>query len=298
MPQERCDVRWRVSDDEILLTVQGGLGNQLFEWAFSRELENLGRRVLFDTIRCRGDRPLVIGPLIEPERRFSRTAGFALGVAQKYGRITESSRLRLVKQKRSGFDPSVLERLGGRSYLMGYFQSPLYFPNSAGTVRVEAMALLQGMLTASGRRLAAELAEDSDSVAVHVRRGDYLAVPDNTARHGVLGKAYYDRALAHLDELGHRNRVWFGDDPEWITANLVRPGDRVCPAGAATNDGGEIALMAACSSKVIANSTFSWWAGWLGAPPTESQPVIAPAAWFADAHSDASELIPTQWLRY
>lgn len=291
-------MRWRVTDDEILLTLQGGLGNQLFEWAFSRALEDSGRRVLFDTVRCRGDRPLVIGPLISPERRFARAAGLALAIGQKYGRLTDSSRLRLVKQKKSGYDPSVLERLVGRSYLMGYFQSPHYFSNSAGAVRIEVMGLLQGMLTPAGRQLAAELADDPHSVAVHVRRGDYLAVPDNTARHGVLGKDYYDRALRHLDGLGHRNRIWFGDDPEWIRENLVRPGDTVCPADATTLDGGEIALMAACSSKVIANSTFSWWAGWLGSPSTERHPVIAPSSWFADGHSDASELVPVEWLRY
>ena len=291
-------MRWRVKDKEILLTLQGGLGNQLFEWAFSRALEDSGRTVLIDRVRCRGDRPLVIAPLIRPDQRFSRLSGLLLAILQKRGRIHDGSRIRLVKQKKSGHDRSVLERLGGPSYLMGYFQSPHYFTASAEGVRESVSGLLDSMLTASGRRLAHELSSDPHSVAVHVRRGDYLAVPDNSARHGVLGKDYYDRALAHLDALGHRNRVWFGDDPEWMTANLVREGDRVCPADATTQDGGEIALMSACSSKVIANSTFSWWAGWLGKPATAENPVIAPAVWFADEHSDATELVPPEWLRF
>lgn len=291
-------MRWRVTEDEIVLTLQGGLGNQLFEWAFARALTDSGRRVLFDRVRCRGDRPLVIGPLIDPENRLSRISGLLLVIAQKRKWINDSSVLRLVKQSTSGHDLSVRERLSGRSYLMGYFQSPHYFTESAPIVRAAVTDLLTSMLTDSGRALARELAEDPHSVAVHVRRGDYLAVSDNTTRHGVLGKDYYDRALAHLDALGHRNRVWFGDDPEWVRANLVRAGDRVCPPDATTQDGGEIALMAACSSKVIANSTFSWWAGYLGRAPTDQNPVIAPATWFADAHSDASDLVPPEWLRF
>ncbi|MBG6237535.1 hypothetical protein IWX78_000478 [Mycetocola sp. CAN_C7] len=291
-------MRWRVKDDEILLTLQGGLGNQLFEWAFAHDLERSGRRVLIDRVRCRGDRPLVIEPLLTSEQRFSQLSGLLLAVAQRRGRISDSSALRLVKQKKSGHDVTVRERLTGRSYLMGYFQSPHYFTASADSVRASITGLLDSMLTPSGRALAEELAADPHTVAVHVRRGDYLAVADNTARHGVLGQDYYDRALAHLDVLGHRNRVWFGDDPDWMTANLVREGDRVCPADATTQDGGEIALMSACSSKVIANSTFSWWAGWLGKPATSQHPVIAPATWFADAHSDASELVPPEWLRF
>jgi hypothetical protein len=153
------------------------------------------------------------------------------------------------------------------------------------------------MLSQSGLALLHRLEHDERSVAIHVRRGDYLSNPDAAVRHGVLGGDYYARALAHLEADGPRTRVWFGDDPEWIRANLAGEGDLICPADAATSDGGEIALMAACASRVIANSSFSWWAGWLGRPSTAEHPVIAPQIWFADGHSDASDLVPAAWLR-
>jgi len=211
--------------------------------------------------------------------------------------LNDRTSIRLVKQQKSGYDPSIMDRLTGRSYLLGYFQSPQYFEASRSSVDPSIRKLLNGMLTPSGSVLAARLRGDEHSVAVHVRRGDYLKDAGATARHGVLDRGYYDRALAHLDMLGHRNRVWFGDDPEWIRANLVRDGDLVCPDDSTVCDGGEIALMASCSSRVIANSSFSWWAGWLGSPSSPTHPVIAPATWFIDGHSDARDLIPNEWLR-
>lgn len=288
---------WLVRRDQILLSLQGGLGNQLFEWAFAKALSDASRDVLIDHVRCRGDRPLAVGPLIPKAQRLSRPSGLGLALAHKAGLINDSSSLRLVKQRVSGFDPSVAERLGGTSYLLGYFQSPHYFEGSADAVRTEVTGLLRSMLSPSGLELARRLENDDGSVAIHVRRGDYVSDPDAAVRHGVLGGDYYDRALAHLEATGARTRVWFGDDPEWIRQNLAGAGDLICPADAAIADGGEIALMAACASRVIANSSFSWWAGWLGRPSTAENPVIAPLIWFADGHSDASDLVPSDWLR-
>lgn len=288
---------WLLKKDQVVLTLQGGLGNQLFEWAYARALADAGRDVIFDSVRCRGDRPMAIGPLIPEDRRLSRPVGWALAAAFKSGLLNDFSTPRLVKQRVSGFDASVAERLSGSSYLMGYFQSPRYFDGSEDAVRRDVGWLLRSMLSPSGLELEHELRADQNSVAVHVRRGDYLSDPTAGARHGVLDRAYYDRALSHLDNSGSRRLVWFGDDPDWIRQNLARDGDLLCPLDSTVADGGEIALMAACGSRVIANSSFSWWAGWLGRRSTASNPVIAPRIWFADGHSDGADLVPAEWLR-
>jgi hypothetical protein len=286
---------WRIRSRDIVLGLQGGVGNQLFQWAYATDLGARGRRVVFDTARLGGDRPFELGPVVPRADRLARPVGFALAVAAKAGILSDRSRMRLVRQRRSGFDPSVDERLDRTSYLLGYFQSRHYFEASADQVRAEVRRLLEGMLTDRGTTLAATLRDDPHSVAVHVRRGDYLQAAN--ARHGVLGAAYYDAALAHAEALGHANRVWFSDDLDWVREHLARDGDRLCPADAILRDGGEIALMAACSTRIIANSSFSWWGGWLGSASTPRHPVIAPVAWFADGHSDASELVPESWVR-
>lgn len=282
---------------DIVFTLQGGLGNQLFEWAFGHALAAEGRTVVFDRVRLRGDRPYALGDLIGRSEFLARPVGLALVLATRRRWLTDSTALRYVPQVRSGYDSTVRERLEGRSYVQGYFQSPRYFASVADDVRSRVKSHLAGMLTPMGVALAAELQADPTSVAVHVRRGDYLTNPDATAKHGVLDQKYYDEALALTDARGHRRRIWFSDDPEWVGTHLARPGDTVCPPEATTDDGGQIALMSACASRITANSSFSWWGGWLGEPSTEDHPVIAPSAWFADEHSDASDLIPKGWIR-
>ncbi len=288
---------WWVRRSQVVLSFQGGLGNQLFEWAFATALERDGHDVLFDGVRCRGERPLVVGELVPTGKWIATPVGLALVLAQKVGLISDTSRLRLVRQRKSGYDESVRRRLDRRSYLLGYFQSPRYFDQTADHVRSRVRAHLEAMLTDQGRKTVRELAADPRSIAIHVRRGDYVSDTSAATRHGALSSDYYGRALERATELGLTHRIWFGDDLDWIRANLARSEDTVCPDGLTLQDGGEIALMAACSARIIANSSFSWWAGWLGSPSTEDHPVIAPRAWFADAHSDASELVPHEWVR-
>ncbi|MDR6413308.1 alpha-1,2-fucosyltransferase [Pseudarthrobacter sulfonivorans] len=285
------------NEKTVVLSVQGGLGNQLFEWAFAKALQTQGHEVLFDTIRCRGSRPLMIGPLLWPGSRLSPALGLAAVAAYKSGILNGRFPMRVVQEGGFSYDPSLVSRLGSRSYLVGYFQSPRYFDVIADSVRTELSAFLDGMLTREGKALAKDLASDQHSVAVHVRRGDYVTNPVASAHHGALQGDYYRSALTMMEELGHVRHVWFSDDPGWVTENLARPGEVVCGPEFAYAAGGEIALMASCSSRVIANSSFSWWGGWLGRRSTPQNPVIAPARWFVSDQNSTSDLLPHSWIK-
>ncbi len=290
------NVRRTVAGDDIVITLQGGLGNQLFQWAFGRALRSAGRTVVFDRVRCGGSRPYALGDLIPARSRLSRFTGWRLLAWERLGRLDDSSRIRYVRQQRSGYDATVLDRLSRAAYVRGSFQSPKYFESVEDVVRGEVMAHLFGMLTPEGGRLAGDLQRDPQTVAIHVRRGDYVTNPGASAMHGVLGAVYYDRALEMMSDRGFTRRVWFSDDLDWVRQNFARPGDVICPSGATLADGGEIALMASCHAQIIANSSFSWWGGWLAGDP-ESSSVIAPKSWFADGHSDVVDLIPSGWTQ-
>lgn len=292
-----------------IISIQGGLGNQLFEWAFAHALASKGSPVLIDTVRCRGNRPLEIAALLKPYRHLAKPWGYAAALAHKSGlwelRPAKAKGWRLVRETGFGFDPEFMDSLfgssSGRNYILGYFQSPKYFAGYEDSVRRSILEMLSGMLTAKGVALADEFANAKDTVAVHVRRGDYVSDARVAAHHGSLQRRYYEQALAAVRDVGKTRIIWFSDDTDWVKYQMARPEDSVAtPAMMAeltTKVGGEIALMAACSSRIVANSSFSWWAGWLGGPSTLESPVISPSNWLVGTSEHASDLVPADWLR-
>jgi hypothetical protein len=279
---------------DVVLSTQGGIGNQLFQWAFARRLESEGRRVLVDSVRCRGSRPFRIAPLVSPSDRLGRAVGLALVAAERASALRIAGLNPWVEPSGGGFHARFLELLPEHAYVRGYFQSPWYFTPVENDVRTSVARFLSGMLTPAGRSLAAELRDDPRTVAVHIRRGDYVSDPSAAAVHGTLQTDYYQRAVALAEEQGGRRRIWFSDDLPWVARTLARESDLLCPSGMTSSDGGEIALMSACRTRIIANSSFSWWAGWLTDDVAPS--VIAPAQWFAGA-GEPHGLVPDRWTR-
>jgi len=88
----------------------------------------------------------------------------------------------------------------------------------------------------------------------------------------------------------------FSDDPLWVEANLKLDAPTVIVDIHGPEQAHEdLRLMAACRNFVIANSSFSWWAAWLG--EHSSKRVVAPKRWFAAATNDTRDLLPGGWLR-
>lgn len=275
----------------VTVALQGGLGNQLFQWAFATTLVSEGIPVRVDTVRCRGDRPLMLGRLLDGFLLGSKPGSLARAALERY----VPSLLRVVRESGVGYDAQAAQRArhAGR-YVLGYFQSPRYFADVAPFVRASVRASLSEDLTAPGGEMATHL-ERVDSVAVHVRRGDYVSNPTTAAHHGALDVQYYQRALAPLRARG-ATVIWFSDDLSWTRTHLAERHDLLCDVKLTRSARGEIALMSSCRSRIIANSSFSWWAGWLGPQPTEGGQVFAPLRWFADHHVDISDLIPEGWV--
>lgn len=171
------------------------------------------------------------------------------------------------------FDPAFLEAPAD-CVLFGYFQSPLYFTEISSELRDELNSLLAGVAQ-DAREVRATLA-DPRSVAVHVRRGDFL---DNPVFQ-VCDLRYY---LTSMEEM--RSRVpgarffIFSDDPGWCRSEFT--GSDIHVVGTETVGKSplhDLQLMSTASHHIIANSSYSWWAAWLGDKPT--QEVIMPDRWF------------------
>ena len=190
------------------------------------------------------------------------------------------------------YDDSV-EKVKGSAYLIGYFQSPRYFESMAGDVR--RAFDLRPLLSEEGARLA-EIALGEETIAVHVRRGDYVANPKAAAHHGIMTADYYRRGIAILARTVARPRlIVISDDPAAAREVLSDYPDAHFVRGTTHFD--DMHLVSACRHRIIANSSFSWWGAWLDV--REDGITIAPRAWFAREQllkTYVGDLLPAGWL--
>ncbi len=173
--------------------------------------------------------------------------------------------------------------------LFGYFQTPRYFESIADSFRQEVTDLLKVTSVPTG--LLARL-EDPASVAVHVRRTDYLIHP----AFQVCDPSYYRKAMQEMRALVHDARFYlFSDDPEWCRKEFSDADTTVVDSGSAgRNPLHDLRLMSLASHHIIANSSYSWWSAWLANKP--GQQVLMPADWYArDIHAPIEEKRLPHW---
>jgi hypothetical protein len=173
--------------------------------------------------------------------------------------------------------------------LLGHWQSEQYFSNVAKVIRTSIN--LNTFLSASSGEEERSISS-SECIGLHVRRGDYVTNPKSNAFHGVCEKDYYLAGVEHIQQSSEVRKVFiFSDDPEWCTKNLKLDIEtRFFDSSICDTD--QLKLISLCNHHVISNSSFSWWAAWLG--KKEGQRVVYPKGWFADG-SDL-ENMPFGWI--
>ncbi len=289
----------------IITRLSGGMGNQMFQYAAGRALAvknnttlGLDTHDLLDRTPRKGftfreyDLDLFnIAAEIVPQSKLGwKYRSWGSG---KFGLYLNKLRRMLFggKEKGFAFNPDILT-LGSDTYLDGYWQSYKYFESIADTIRKDLT--LQQPLQAHIQRVKTEVQSHHSSVCLHVRRGDYVG---NT-HHEVVFKDYYYQALDVLEAKTTIDHIYvFSDDIEWCKNNLafLHPATFVDDIYRGERESGHFALMQSCTHFIIPNSTFSWWAAWLGTATNKI--VVAPQKWFNDTSIDTSGLIPPEWIR-
>lgn len=174
--------------------------------------------------------------------------------------------------------------------MFGYFQSPLYFKEIESSLRDEIN--LTSVFAEPPPAALCEQLRSVDSVAVHVRRQDFTRIP----MFQVCDAAYYQRALDELRERLPSARFYiFSDDPEWCVTHFTRSDETVVHLPQSAADPLlDLHLMSLTSHHIIANSTYSWWAAWIGKKP--GQIVICPPRWFNHGiHAPIEEKLCDGW---
>lgn len=290
----------------ICVRLEGGLGNQLFQYAAGRELAlRHSCELLLDTstLKRRNRRVTQRSLELHHLRHVGRVATEQesrllpwLHRASYLSRFISPWRVYVENGAAYG---AAFETLPDQTYLVGYWQSYRYFSEIAKQLMIEFEPV--HALSAISLEVA-DCIDSTNSVALHVRRGDYVSLASAAGFHGTLPLSYYKRAVARVRERVDSPRFFvFSDDPDWCRTNLQLDETATCvvhnPGAAAWQD---LVLMSRCRHHVIANSSFSWWGAWLADQrwADTQRLVAAPAHWFGGLgkmDQNFDDRFPSHW---
>lgn len=162
----------------------------------------------------------------------------------------------------------------GRIQVASFFESEIFFKNHAKNIK--KMFTLRKTNTPFIKKHLPDI-QKSNSVAIHVRRGDYKNFPDR-----ILPITYYTQAMQLFSTQKNVKFFIFSDDPAYVKncffnlASVVIVSSDSEPATSLE----EFYLMTQCKHLITANSTFSWWAAYLCSNPEAI--VVAPLPRYKD----------------
>lgn len=275
----------------LMLQMTGGLGNQMFQYAVYQELKYRGKEVAID------DFTKYDGQETHPkgiEQVFGVT--YEKGTLKEYNRLTDSSRMffERLRRKLFGRKQKVCQEKDALkyteeifaledAYLIGYFQSEKFFSNVHDLIRKQ-FVFKETLMTDKAKEYL-ELINESNSISVHIRRGDYIKEKFAPIYGGICTAEYYQGAMQYMRENVNNPKFFlFTNDPEWVKENMLEEDCILVECSDESTGHLDMMLMSNCKHNIIANSSFSWWGAWLNS--NTEKIVIAPSKWINTTDSE------------
>lgn len=295
----------------IVLHLTDGLGNQMFQYALAKALSlkynteividmswfeinkhRGGRRYQLDIFPIKSMKVNEVGKnwhLLLEHLHFTRNI-YRHKVKSKIQRLLGPTGIN-IKEKSFNYDSTLSEQVRNKNvYLTGYWQSEKYFSH----VRQELLADFRFLpeLTGKNFTVSKQIKECTQPVALHVRRGDYIA-----SEFAICGLDYYKSAINYITgKVGGIQLFVFSNDIEWAKDNIKTDQEIYFVDNNNEEKGYEdMRLMSLCRHHIIANSTFSWWGAWLGV--AEDKIVVAPKRWVVGDQYGYEDIVPDGWIR-
>lgn len=287
----------------VIVYIQGGLGNQLFQYAAALSLANhLNTKVILDTTWFSISKGVTRE--FELPKLFNNLEILSPGKARLFGN-TPSSVIRKLRKKMlfgtidyyNETGVAFSERffdLKNTVYLEGNFQSfkyHRYLPDN----------FMDMILSYKGDNSFKEKENKITAakfVSIHIRRGDYVLDPKTQQLHGTIPMEYYYKAIEMFSRQDPGlNFMVFSDDKEFAMKNFKDMPNLTVVTDTNLSSIEELVLMAKCHHQIIANSSFSWWAAYLN--KNAQKKVVCPAQWFNNPPKGFSfdDLIPQNWIK-
>lgn len=288
----------------VISKIQGGLGNQMFQYAAARALSlKNATSLLLDTS---------FYEQTVSHQGFELNKLFALGLTELSHKEVKSllglarhplvrklsylSSLYYAKEPCFSFWKGI-DNIKGDAYLDGYWQSERYFLEYEDVIRRD-FQFSSTLFLDEDVKLKQQI-NDCSSVSIHVRRGDYLS-QGAISYHGVCPVSYYEDAVTYICSLVESPVFFvFSDDVDWVKSsfNFLNNASVIyVDKNTGFSSFKDMFFMSICKHNIIANSTFSWWGAWLNRYSAKT--VIAPKNWFADVNmqKQTDDLYPESWV--
>jgi len=279
----------------VISQIVGGLGNQLFQYAFARRLSLYLDQDLFLDLDFFEDYHVPdvfrldkfnLSYQLADNNDVSRLKRIAVNGIR--GKIYRRKKKKNLYQNihnhydQKWFYNNSLSQLDKKKdiYLSGYFANPYFFYEIEDLIVKEFT--LKNALNLTNKKMKEQI-ESTNSVSLHIRRGDYV----NNSLFANIPLSYYEEGISIFKEK-YVNPVFFifSDDLQWAMENLKINSDMVfVDINDRKTDFMELNLMSSCKNNIIANSTFSWWGAYLN--QNKDKTVIAPKVWYKQKGAQA-----------
>lgn len=271
-----------------IVNIVGGLGNQMFGYAFFLALKEKHPFALnllnieFTVNRHYG---------LELFKVFTISDNWRCFISKCLDHQTVYKILsidKIIQSNPLGYEPELTNCKRGNHFFNGYWQTELYF-NGIENIVKKNFTFRENIIDERNKQMSNELCE-KESISVHIRRGDYLKEDGWDISEG----CYYDNAISYINNnVKNPQFYFFSDDIEWCKSRFKGSNYHFIDWNTGNDSWQDMYLMTKCKHNIIANSSFSWWGAWLNA--NEDKKVLAPSIWFPSIQQ--SDIIPLSWIK-
>ena len=280
----------------LIVNIKGGLGNQMFQYAFAYiRAKKLNRNlfVLDSTKFATVPREYCLNVFdVKPSiknRAFLRFAHIVVsGLAVLHRRVKFLNKFYLQDLDDEEAENAFADRV---IILNGYWQRANYYVDNINEVRklftFPAVPIQHKII---------DFKPGKKYIAMHIRRGDYVPQSGVDSIHSVCDIDWYKRSLHHMvAKVGEAKVIIFTDDEKWVKANFTSQDHDIfiVPNDSARDSWVDLYYMSLCDHFIISNSSFSWWSAFIG--QKSGSIVVAPKYWFKGVKTQTLSICPKSW---
>lgn len=287
-----------------VVLIFNGLGNQMSQYAFYLQKKKINKstRFIFDKRSNVNHNGYELERVfnIKLEKTISNFILYLLFRILTIKKHTYFSRplikllnyfdIRLIEESENyDFDDSLLKPSGGIRFLFGGWHSEKYFQS----IKNEILDTFKLNVDDDLNIKHIEQIKNTESVAIHVRRGDYMKGIHFEMYGSVCSKDYFEIAIKKINEMVESPHFFvFSNDLQWVKDNLILNKCTFIDCNTGKDSWKDMYLMSNCKYNINSNSTFSWWGAWLNHNPKK---IITP--FYFVNNLETKDFYPPSWIR-